>query len=210
MPEDSNLYSASFTSGALLFDETNAFIDYVLINGISGIKKFTDEGKFLKINSKKARDTKVREIMRRYNSLPVDFWKYYHQLHSKNEKITFLYFTCLKTYAIVRDFHWEVVLNKWRQLDINLSKKDFARFLNRASDKHHEIDEWSDNTKAKIAQVIFLMMKEAGVIVNGKMQQVFLPDDFWFFFVTNGEGWFLEAMFLSKEQRNFLSKKTEA
>lgn len=210
MSEDSNLYNASFTSGALMFDETNAFIEYVLANGISEIKKFTDEGKFLKINSKKARDTKVREIIRRYNSLPVSFWEYYHQLHSKNEKITFLYFACLKTYAIVRDFHWEVVLNKWRQLDVNLSKKDFTRFLNRASDKHHEIDEWSDNTKSKIAQVIFLMMKEAGVIVSGKMQQVFLPDDFWFFFIANGEGWFLEAMFLSKEQRNFLSKKTEA
>jgi hypothetical protein len=52
-------------------------------------------------------------------------------------------------------------------------------------------------------------MKEAGVIISGKMKQVFLPNEFWLFFIEKGEGWFLEAMFLSKEQRVALSKKVE-
>lgn len=210
MPGNANLYNASFTSGALLFDETDALIKFVMENGVSEIGKFAQEEGLLKINSKKARDRKVKEIIKRYQSVPVEFWSCYHELKSKSEKMVFLYFVCLKTYSLIRDFHWEVALTKWRQLDINLIKQDFMRFLNRSSDKHFEIDEWSETTKEKLGQVILLMMKEAGIIVSGKMKQVFLPSEFWLFFIKNGEGWFLEAMFLSKEQRDVLNKNIGA
>lgn len=207
MPGNSNLYNASFTAGALLLDETDALIRFLRSNDISEIKSFTKKGDFLKINSQKSRDRKVKEITKRYQSVPTDFWDFYQELSSKKEKLAFLYFVCLKTYSIIRDFHWEVALNKWRQLEVALSKMDFTRFLNWASNKHHEIDEWSETTKAKLAQVILLMMKEAGIIVDGKMEQIFLPDEFWSFFIRQGEGWFLEALFLSKDQRDALHKK---
>ena len=164
----------------------------------------------MKINSLNSRDRKVKEIVKRYQSVPVEYWDYYVTLNSNDEKMAFLYFICLKTYNIIRDFHWDVVLNKWRQLDSKLTKHDFTRFLNWSSDKHHEIDEWSETTKAKMAQVALLMMKEVGINKNGKMQKVLLPDTFWEYFIKKGEGWFLEAMFLPKAQRDALHKKTEA
>lgn len=199
-------YSASFTSGALMPDETEVVVNFILDKGHNYIKQLTETDNILKINSLVARKVKVGEILKRYKSADADLWKIYLNLKSKDEKKAFLYYICLKTYNLIRDFHMEVVITKWRQLETKLDREDVKRFLIRASDDHSEIDKWTDNTINKVAQVIILMMKEAGLLENGKLNQVYLPEYFWTYFIKAGDSWFLEAMLLSKEQRQNLIK----
>lgn len=202
-----NKYSASFTSGALLFDETEAILHFFQNHSEDEASQLILTNEFLKINTLISRKKKVSEIRKRMEAVPPNYWDFYDRLKSKDEKKVFLYFVCLKKYALIRDFHLEIVLNKWRQLDTTIDKSDVLRFLKWASDKHPEIDEWTANSLDKIAQIINLMLKETGLLVKGKLQQIYFPADFWMFFVDKGESWFLEAMLLSKEQRENLFSK---
>lgn len=202
-----NKYSASFTSGALLYDETEAILHFFQNHSNDDLNKLIQTDEFLKINSISSRKRKVAEILNRTKAVGSDYWNFYNTLKSKDEKKVFLYFVCLKKYALIRDFHLEIVLNKWRQLDTTIDKNDVLRFLKWASDKHPEIDNWTVNSLDKIAQIINLMLKETGLLVKAKLQQVYMPTEFWMFFVDKGESWFLEAMLLTKEQRENLFSK---
>ena len=108
---------------------------------------------------------------------------------------------------MLMDFQLEVVLTKWRQMSTSLGKEDVLKFLKWASIKHPEIDEWKESTLIKISRIAILMLKETGLLVSGKLKPMILPDYFWIYFLEHGEGWFLEAMLLSKEQRQSLLKK---
>jgi hypothetical protein len=202
-----SIYSASLTTGPLLTDETEAVISYMAEHNWTKSEVPIKSDRYIKVNSEAGRKRKLREIRNRIESVPVEYWKRFIDLTSREEKQAFLYYVCMKAYPLVRDFHFEVILNKWRLLDTLFEKDEVSKFLKRASNKHSEIDDWSETTQKKVGQVILLMLKEVGIISKNRIRLVFLPDTFWLFFIEHGEGWFLEAMFLSREQRNFLYKK---
>jgi hypothetical protein len=201
------IYSASFTTGALLTDETEAVITFQARNEGEDQSRILKNDRYLKVNSLAGRKRRLREILNRINSVPAEHWNFYLRLKARDEKNVFMYYVCMKYYALIRDFHLEVILSKWRLLDSSFSKEDVSRFLTRASIQHPEIDEWTESTQKKIVQVLTLMLKESGIVLNEKIRLVFLPDTFWLFFIEHGEGWFLEAMFLTREQRDLLYKK---
>lgn len=202
-----SLYSASFTTGPLLTDETEAIIDFLDEHPGDDYALILESDKYLKVNSQAARKRRLREILNRVQSVAKDYWNFYLRLSGKDEKNVFMYYICMKYYPLIRDFHFEVVLSKWRLMDATYSKDEVFRFLTRSSIQHPEVDEWKESTRKKVVQVLTLMLKEAGIVSNNKLRLVFLSDTFWLFFIEHGEGWFLEAMFLSREQRDLLYKK---
>lgn len=202
-----SLYSASFTTGPLLTDETESIVNFLEQNPGADVSPIIESDKYLKVNSQAARKRRLREIMNRVQSVPKDYWNFYMGLTGKDEKNLFMYYVCMKYYPLVRDFHLDVVLSKWRSLDTSFSKDEVFRFLTRASLQHPEVDEWKESTRKKVVQVLVLMLKEAGIVSHEKIKLVFLPDTFWLFFIERGEGWFLEAMFITREQRDLLYKK---
>ncbi len=202
-----SLYSASFTTGPLLTDETEAIINFLEEHPGDDFSPILESDKYLKVNSQAARKRRLREILNRIQSIPQEYWDFYLRLTPKDEKNMFMYYVCMKYYPLVRDFHLDVILSKWRLLDVSYSKDEVLRFLTRASMQHPEVDEWKESTRKKVVQVLTLMLKETGIISNNKLRLVFLPDTFWLFFIEHGEGWFLEAMFLTREQRDLLYKK---
>lgn len=201
------IYSASFTTGSLLTDETDAVISFQAGNQGEDQSRILKNDKYLKVNSLAGRKRRLREIQNRINSVPAEYWNFYLRLKARDEKNVFMYYVCMKYYSLIRDFHLEVILSKWRSLDTSFLKEDVSRFLTRASIQHPEIDEWTESTQKKIVQVLTLMLKEAGIVLNDRIRLIFLPDTFWLFFIEHGEGWFLEAMFLTREQRELLYKK---
>lgn len=200
-------YSASFTTGSLLTNETEAVINLQAENEGDNQSRLLKNDRYLKVNSLAGRKRRLREIQNRINSVPPEYWSFYLHLTAREEKNVFMYYVCMKYYSLIRDFHLEVILSKWRMLDPSYSKDEVTKFLTRASLQHPEVDEWTESTRKKIVQVLTLMLKEAGIISNDRIRLVFLPDTFWTFFIEHGEGWFLEAMFLTREQRDLLYKK---
>lgn len=202
-----SLYTASFTAGPLLTDETTAVVLFLLENNWSVDDFPIETAQHLKVNAQASRKRKYREVRNRIDAVPREYWEFFAELTTRDEKNAFLYFVCMKYYPLIRDFHFEVILNKWRMLDTDIAPENVAKFLIKASNRHTEIDEWTESTLKKIGQVVMLMLKEVGIVLKNKMRLIFLPDKFWLFFIQQGEGWFLEAMFLSREQRDYLYKK---
>ncbi len=202
-----SLYSASFTTGPLLTDETESIVNFLEENPGGDVSPIIESDKYLKINSLAGRKRRSREIMNRIQSIPKEYWTFFLKLAGKDEKNLFMYYVCMKFYPLVRDFHLDVILTKWRLLDTSFSKDEVFRFLTRASLQHPEVDEWKESTRKKVVQVLALMLKEASIVSHAKIKLVFLPDTFWLFFIERGEGWFLEAMFITREQRDLLYKK---
>jgi hypothetical protein len=195
-----NKYSASFTSGALLWEETNAILPLLLGKNVGGIQNEVETGERLKINARKSRRSIVTQIQKRFESVSLKVWNFYREC-SEEEQLMLLYFTAMKTYPLIQDFHLDVLLKKWAGYNLQWNKADVLNFLYRQSDKHPEIDSWTENTQNKIAGVIAVMLKEAGLLKGGKLQEPHLPDRFWQFFIEAGEDWFLEATFLSETER---------
>jgi hypothetical protein len=199
-------YTASFTSGALLFDEMERVVSF-LASKSADRQLIANSSEVLTINSAAAKVRQGRELLKRYDAVETSFWDFYSSLPDKDSRKFAVYYACLKTYPMLMDFQLEVVLTKWRQMSNSLDKDDMLKFLKWASIKHPEIDEWKESTLVKISRISILMLKETGLLVSGKLKPMILPDNFWIYFLEHGEGWFLEAMLLSKEQRQSLLKK---
>ena len=109
---------------------------------------------------------------------------------------------CLKTYSILFDFLFDVVLEKWLSRDLEIDKSTVLNFLDKQSSFHPEIDEWTDSTIQKAASVMIKMMKEVGILKNGQLIPLEAPNNFWIKFVELGDPWFLQICLLNKERRD--------
>lgn len=199
-------YTASFTTGGLLFEEMERVIAFLSVKGVDR-QIIAKSANVLTINSATARIRQARELLKRYDSVDSSFWDFYLNQPDKVARRFAVYYACLKTYPLVMDFHMEVVLPKWRQMKYKIGTEDVIKFLKWALIEHPEIDKWKESTLLKISRLLVLMLKESGLLVDGKLQPVRLADSFWIYFLEHGEGWFLEAMLLSKEQRESILNK---
>jgi hypothetical protein len=95
----------------------------------------------------------------------------------------------------------EIIVSKWKSLKRDFEEREIEIFLNKKSSEHIEIEKWSVTTRAKVIQVIQRMLKEAGLLVNNKLNSLEANDHFWKIFIKVGDTWFLEFALLNKEQR---------
>lgn len=189
-------YSASFTAGALLHQESVRIIEAVQEHG----DLQTADPDVLLANSKRTRQRKASEVIRRLQQIEHSVWEDFLDCSVAEQKMT-LYYGSLKTYRLLFDFHMDVVLSRWRSLDRTLTPYDARRFLERRADHHPELDEWSASTWQKVRQVMLKMLSEAGFVRENTLQAPSLPDTYWYRFVHVGDIWFLEAALLNERTR---------
>jgi hypothetical protein len=195
-----NTYSASFTAGALLYEETSALLEYLNSENIQTISDQATSTNLLKVNSESARTRIIAEIIKRYKSVNNDVFKIFATSSVKEQKIL-LFYVCMKSYPLLFDFVFEVVIEKWLSLDLIIKSDDVSRFLDMKTDQHPEISKWSDLTIIKIRSSIIRIVKESGFIMNKSIKQVELNSGFLKNFVRWGDSWFLQAILLNKMQR---------
>lgn len=198
-------YQAKFTAGGLLLKENDRAIPFLLEHGIENAQILRDNPEYLGTNSLASRIRMVREILYRFNSLDNKLWEAYLQM-SRNDKRLLLYMSCLLTYPILRDFHFKVVMVKWKELSYQLKLNDFQKFLYNSTDQHPEIEEWTDSTNTKMGTVTLRMLSEAGFLEKGKLLAPDPSMSFLNLVVESGNSWFLEALLLPKPRRDELIK----
>ncbi len=193
-------YTVALTAGGLLQHETIAIVDYLIGARLSELKEAIKNSEVLKTNSHASRLRLVTELRRRNKAVISEVWKWLKSNNSNEQKIT-LFYICLKATPMLFDFQTEVVLGKWRSLDLHLDKNDVLYFFDKKSHYHEEIDQWSDTTRIKTATVIIRILKETGILNNNQLTQIDASNSFWRFFVEQGDPWFLELCLLSKNRR---------
>jgi hypothetical protein len=189
-------YSTTFAAGTLLHDEASRIIAAAEKEGtLSAV-----DPSVLDINSKSGRERRFREVERRLENIDQNIWSDFQQRTQAEQRVV-LYYACMKTYTLVADIHVNAVLPAWRSITQELHRADIQRFLDEQVTAHPEIDEWSESTHDKVQQVVRKMLRQVGLLDGDRLQRLQLPRSFWVRFVRAGDVWFLEAMFLSEEER---------
>jgi len=199
-------YQAKLTAGGLLFKECEKAIPFLVEYGVDEAQELRDNPEYIGTNSVASRIRMVREILYRFNSLDKHVWGEYLHLDRK-EKCLVLYMACLLTYPVLRDFHFKVVLKKWKELSDQVRLADFYRFLDESAVHHPEIDDWTDSTRTKMGTVSIRMLEEAGFIQHEKLQPPDPSVALLGMTVNSGNAWYMEALLIPKSRRDEFIKR---
>lgn len=198
MKSISSPYSASFTAATMAFYETKAALPH-LLGDDSAIttKKLKEDAEILKIQSFKSRQKVVGEIIKRYRSVPTDFWTRFVSL-PENEQRLALFYVLLKTYRLVFDFQINVVLEKYQSANPVLSKDELLMELSELSGRDEFVDSWSENTKKKLVSHFMTMLRQAGLLTEktNEIKRTDVPREAYVYYCQIGEEWFLQACLL--------------
>lgn len=199
-------YSAAFTAGALLYTETNALLGILLSNNSEQlIAEEIKNNQLIQINSEASRKRVLQEIVKRFQNVSIDLWRQYEYM-PENEMKLVLFYSCLKSYRLIFDFHFEVTLKR-QNIGADHADNYFYRMkLDEIGMNDPEVDTWTEHTKTKTITVYQRILREAGLIKEGKLSPVDASIDFWIFFGRNRENWFLDACLLNPTRKNEVLK----
>lgn len=93
------------------------------------------------------------------------------------EQQNMLWLAICKRHDYIREFMIDVIREKCRGLDYDLTSYDYDSFFNAKSEWHPELDQLSHSTQAKLKQVLFRILREVGITSKGNRinQQVLTP-----------------------------------
>lgn len=195
-------YHAYFTSGALLLEETEMFFQKLAREQGADSAELLVPPEWMPANSAKARQTTAREVQRRINAVDSLIWTGFTELDAADQKLL-LYYACCKAYALLFDFHLQVLLDKWVSSTRTVARIDVENFLIKQSIAHPEIDEWTLSTKTKLSQVTMRILAQANIIDDeASLQKPQASVNTWRRISNTGDQWFLEFMFLNQEEKN--------
>lgn len=161
MIESTFKYEFSLTASSLRVNEMILFAT-----------KYINEG-LLEFKSDKGTTNKrmVSEFKKRIDNLTVNKQELLLNSNFSNQKqLAFL--SACKTYSLLRDFVIEVVREKYLIMDFNLSDTDYISFIRRKEINHDELANLTDQTQAKVKQVIFKILEQAGIIDNVRDKEI--------------------------------------
>ncbi|MFN8353667.1 MAG: BrxA family protein [Spirosomataceae bacterium] len=198
-------FSASFTAGSLFVYEFMA-LDYLLLEDhfFDLLTTEIEQNKILQIKSETARKRIVAEIKKRFQSVDRLFWAFFLQC-AESEKRLALYYVCLKTYPLVLDFHFEVVLKRWRMLDRELTSQDIQLRMDELASENDYVSQWTKATHEKLVQVFLRMLREAQLLNHTTLVKPSITrSTFWGYFIQQTDTWFLDACFLTQSEKEML------
>jgi len=161
MTESTFKYEFSLTGSSLRVNEMILFAT-----------KYINEG-LLEFKSDKGTTNKrmVSEFKKRIDNLTVNQQELLLNSNFSNQKqLAFL--SACKTYSLLRDFVIEVVREKFLIMDYNLTETDYISFIRRKEINHDELANLTDQTQAKVKQVIFKILEQAGIINNVRDKEI--------------------------------------
>lgn len=171
----SGTYRISFTAGGLLLAESlviaklqqtheswEQLIEYAITENV------------LKTRTESTSKRLVREICLRLRHLHEDEYNLLIYGTPIDQRLL-LWISVCRTYAFVGDFALEVVREKHFGLSRTIELQDYEYFYTKKSEYHQELTEITSNTKNKLRQVLFRMLREAGILTKAnEIVEVFL------------------------------------
>jgi hypothetical protein len=83
---------------------------------------------------------------------------------SRQEQCYLLWLAVCKRYRFVHDFAVEVLREKFLGWDLRLTYEDYDLFFNNKAEWHPEVEQAAPSTRKKQRQLLFRMMREAGLL----------------------------------------------
>lgn len=80
-----------------------------------------------------------------------------------------------KTYGIYKDFVAEVLAEKIKMFDNELTELDYNSFISKKKMEHPELEKLADSTQKKVKQVIYRMLQQVGIIDSMSNPSILSP-----------------------------------
>jgi hypothetical protein len=194
-------YKTTFTLGALLLKEADA-----LLSGLGMVKgEQLDLSNMdfdsIPVNSERSKKKLGNEVLRRLTSIDVEKFVPLFNNGGVQDKKLLLFYSACKAYPLIADFMLDKVLDKWYNLDYELTAYDFQSFLYKQADTHPELENLTPNTRSKMAQVVLKMLSDLGMVQAGKLHRIEYSPEILRAIAQSGDGWFLQALLLNDHER---------
>ena len=160
-------YKMSFTSGGLFLTES------VTVAGMhrSGedwkhtLERALQEGTTSLPKAASNRRT-LREIVNRLMTLNDDEVRFLIDEAGRQEQQYLLWVAACRAYRFVREYAVEVICDRFLAYQLNLPLESFDIFFEAKADWDDGLASISDSTRNKLRQILFRMMREAGVVTD--------------------------------------------
>lgn len=173
----SKVYSLSFTTGTLLFQESIRMAElFAELQDWSAVREKVVAENLLQVRTQNTLRRFCREIISRLKLLN-DAESALLVSGTAQEQRYLLWLAICRRYALIADFAREVVYERYLSLSLSLAPSEFDSFFNRKSEWHAELDEIAPATRGKLRQVLFKMLREADLLTKtGQINPALLSD----------------------------------
>ncbi|MCY0967162.1 DUF1819 family protein [Parathalassolituus penaei] len=169
-------YKLTFTNGALLQRESLAVIEaYMDVRNWEEVKKMVFAENLLQARTYASLKILFRETRTRLQCLSDTELEFIYLSESATQSLM-LWLAACRAYRLIREFAAEVMNDRYTSLICDLPRDTFDTFWMQKANYYPELDQITSATKTKLRQVLFLMLREAGLIdQNDHIQPCVLP-----------------------------------
>ena len=157
-------YRISFTSGSLYHRESVPLAElYQALNDWEAVRTQALSENLLQARTESTAKRICREAIARLKTLNNEELKFLVEANHQDQA-HLLWVAVCRLYRFVADFAVEVLHERFLAMKLDLGLEDFDAFYNRKAEWHEELDKASDSTRDKLRQVLFRMLREAGLL----------------------------------------------
>lgn len=189
-------YSAALTGDPFLFYESRQFARLKLSGrNQQQIREEIKSRNLFQYATEKGLAKRINSVQKRVDSLDKTLLRFLAEKPSATAKVINLY-AIMNTNKLMLDFMIEVIGEKFEQGNLVLEKRDLNEFFAAKREQQANIARWSDETVAKLKQVLIRIIFEAGILADrntGILQRLTLDKDIEKYFRDHGKIEFLKA-----------------
>jgi hypothetical protein len=177
----SERYALSFTTGALLYQESvNLATLFIELDNWSLVREVAVDKNLLQMRTSKSSVRLCQEICSRLKTLNNNELKLLVG-GTVQDRGHILWLALCRRYKFIQDFAVEVLREKLLSFQTELDYEDFEIFFNKKAEWHTELNALKLVTKAKARGILFKMLREADLLstenrINPTMLSPFFLD----------------------------------
>ena len=159
------LYRMSFSTGGLFINESRDIASlYGEIHDWNVVAERVLASGQLKLPKAASNRRTAREIINRLSCLSDEELVYLAEGADRTDQLALLWLAFCRAYPFVRDFSREVISERLHTYRLDLPIETFDLFFDEKSDQIKTLGRISKTTRLKLRQVLFRVMREAGII----------------------------------------------
>ena len=166
---NSTSYRMSFTTGGLYRTEALKLTEsFLRLGDWAKTGHAAQSHNLLQARAFSTAQRVIREVVYRLQRLSTE------ELHlllegDPQEQSALLWIAVCRRYPFIGEFATEVLRERFLSLQPDLNYEHYDAFFNRKSDWHPELEKLSQATRKKLRQVLFKILKEADLLVDGHL-----------------------------------------
>lgn len=158
-------YRLSFTTGGLFLNESVAVARLYVENGdFEAALAAALDGHVAALPKAASQRRSLREIVVRLSCLHHAELIFLAKCDDRSDQSALLWLATCRAYRLVHEYVIEVVREQWLERRLDLPPASFERYFEGRAEWDAQLDAIRPSTRSKLRQILFRIMREAGVV----------------------------------------------